>query len=331
MKLQKHIKEIVITLSVISITAWAYATLSNVSTGDGLTATLWNNMVADVNNNTDKLNWVYNSSGSIGIGTSNPWWKLHVNWMMMSENSSAPADKKKWNLGTGSDGTFYLQGINDSWAWWWNAVYFTRGTWPQISQTQFLNSWNPFMVIDHYSTNVWIWKTTPEQKLHVYWAIRMENSVRKWDIVADNSPDSFQIRNITSWTYPLYILANGNVWISHSNPSQLFHVNGTALAAAWNTSSDIRKKENIKSIINPLEKIKKLRWVTFNWKDSKKEDTWVIAQDVEKVFPEFVATWTDGYKSVDYGKLVAPLIESVKELKKENDELKKRIEALENK
>ncbi|MHC4643013.1 MAG: tail fiber domain-containing protein, partial [Planctomycetota bacterium] len=55
----------------------------------------------------------------------------------------------------------------------------------------------------------------------------------------------------------------------------------------------------------------------------------VIAQDVEKVFPELVSEPTSNYKSVDYTKLTAVLIEAVKELKTENEILRERVDALE--
>ena len=58
-------------------------------------------------------------------------------------------------------------------------------------------------------------------------------------------------------------------------------------------------------------------------------DEITFAQEVEKVYPELVQSPANGYKSVDYTKLTAVLIEAVKELKKENETLKKRVEALE--
>ena len=48
----------------------------------------------------------------------------------------------------------------------------------------------------------------------------------------------------------------------------------------------------------------------------------VIAQEVEEVLPEVVHTDTEGMKAVDYGKMVGVLIEAIKELKQEIDELK---------
>ena len=54
---------------------------------------------------------------------------------------------------------------------------------------------------------------------------------------------------------------------------------------------------------------------------SSKRSSLVLAQEVEKVFPSLVQTDADGYKSVAYGNVVAPLIEAVKELSVKIDEL----------
>jgi len=113
-------------------------------------------------------------------------------------------------------------------------------------------------------------------------------------------------------------------------------------------SSDRRLKENIAVIDNSLDKINQLEGVSFDWKDSGKESIGLIAQDVEKVFPEIVSTdlaVDGGMKSVGYGNLVAPIIEAIKELSQKIDDLfakyldqqdridslEKRLELLENK
>ena len=100
-------------------------------------------------------------------------------------------------------------------------------------------------------------------------------------------------------------------------------------------SSDERLKENVKNIPNALTMIKALNGVEFDWTDEyieenggedgyfiRKHDVGVIAQEVEKVLPEIVGTREDGYKSVKYERLVAVLIEAVKELSAEVDRLK---------
>ncbi len=99
-------------------------------------------------------------------------------------------------------------------------------------------------------------------------------------------------------------------------------------------NSDIRLKTNIKPIENSLEKVNKLRGVTYNKKNNiSKTDIGLIAQEVESVIPE-VVTEDDSpekIKSIAYSNMTALLIESIKELTKKNEELQKRIEILENK
>jgi septal ring factor EnvC (AmiA/AmiB activator) len=73
-----------------------------------------------------------------------------------------------------------------------------------------------------------------------------------------------------------------------------------------------------------LDKVLKLRGVTFDWRSNHKPEIGLIAQEVEKVFPDLVVTDPNtGYKAVKYQSLVAPLIESTKDLYgmcKANDE-----------
>jgi hypothetical protein len=102
-------------------------------------------------------------------------------------------------------------------------------------------------------------------------------------------------------------------------------------------SSDISLKENIINIPNPLEIIKKLNGVLFDWKKSyidkrggedgyfvRKRDVGVIAQEVEKVLPEAVAQRADGIKAVKYDRLTCLLIEAVKQLQDKVDSLTKK-------
>jgi hypothetical protein len=100
------------------------------------------------------------------------------------------------------------------------------------------------------------------------------------------------------------------------------NVNATTITAETvNSTSDISLKKNINQITNSLEKISTISGVEFNWVESDQKSMGVIAQEIEKVFPELVSE-IDDKKSVNYNGLVGLLIESVKELKKEIDELK---------
>jgi len=124
-------------------------------------------------------------------------------------------------------------------------------------------------------------------------------------------------------------LANAAVELYYDDSKKLETASGGvnvtgALVASGNVTafSDSRLKTNIHTIKQPLDKVQKLRGVTFNWLHTGNESSGVIAQEVQEVFPELVeATTHEGKEvlSVDYGKLVGVLIESVKALKEELD------------
>jgi hypothetical protein len=92
-------------------------------------------------------------------------------------------------------------------------------------------------------------------------------------------------------------------------------------------SSDIKLKENVTVIENALDKVLQLNGVEFTWKKDGTRSAGVIAQDVEKVMPDIVrevddSNYEEPYKAVKYDALHALLIESIKELKAEIDQLK---------
>ena len=134
-----------------------------------------------------------------------------------------------------------------------------------------------------------------------------------------------------------WLFKSGNVGI-HVDPGYPLDVAGSAHASSFPTSSDMRLKTDIKPLGQVLDKLDKLRGVSFEWNDLYKSmgratghrEIGVVAQEVEAVFPELVTTWGDEhYRAVDHGRLTAVLIEAVKELKAENSTLKERIEKLE--
>ncbi len=92
--------------------------------------------------------------------------------------------------------------------------------------------------------------------------------------------------------------------------------------------SDENQKDNIVPIPNALDKVISISGNTFTWKEGHPtqsgDDTGVVAQQVEALgLPGVVRTKDDGFKSVQYHKLVPLLIEAIKELKNEVDELKR--------
>jgi hypothetical protein len=129
---------------------------------------------------------------------------------------------------------------------------------------------------------------------------------------------------VSIYTPDAFIIYSGNVGIGTTSPSYKLDVDGI-IRGDNVSSSDIRLKENIETIDNALEKVSNLRGVYFDWKDKEKGENrkiGLIAQEVEEIFPEVVSVDQEGYKSLNYDKLVGALVEAVKELKMQNEELK---------
>lgn len=137
-------------------------------------------------------------------------------------------------------------------------------------------------------------------------------------IVAGSS--NFQVASGGATTIGALLTVNDNITC-----------NGNISASGTVTSSsDATLKDNVVVIPDALEKIAGLRGVSFtrnDLDDDGKVHIGLIAQEVEDVFPEVISG--EEIKSVAYGNIVAPLIEAVKTLKSQNDELFARIEALE--
>lgn len=114
----------------------------------------------------------------------------------------------------------------------------------------------------------------------------------------------------------------GNVGVGTSSPSYTLHVDGYIYATSEIAAfSDARKKEDVVSIENALEKVHMLRGVYYTNSKTTKRGIGVIAQEIERVLPEVVLTDAEGFKSVAYGNIVGVLIEAVKELSMQNTEL----------
>jgi hypothetical protein len=93
-------------------------------------------------------------------------------------------------------------------------------------------------------------------------------------------------------------------------------------------SSDIRLKENIQPIQNALEKVESISGNTYDWKEGFEEmhshkgnDVGVIAQEIEEILPQIVTNRDNGYKAVNYEKIIPLLIEAIKELSAKVKEL----------
>ncbi len=96
-----------------------------------------------------------------------------------------------------------------------------------------------------------------------------------------------------------------------------------------NTPSDERLKKNITTLTGVLDKLNRLRGVTYEFKDQQKYATGpqigIIAQELQKVFPELVSQGADGYLAVNYSQLSAVILQAVKEQQQEIDQLQRQM------
>lgn len=142
-----------------------------------------------------------------------------------------------------------------------------------------------------------------------------------------------------NWSGPyININRNGKVGIGTNNPGALLHVNGNASkpgGGSWTDSSDKRLKKNIKTMKGALEKLLKLRGVSFEWKEPEKQGNLtgrqmgLVADEVEEVFPEWVGIDHEGYKNLTVRGFEALTIEAFRELSAANEELMAKNKELE--
>lgn len=130
------------------------------------------------------------------------------------------------------------------------------------------------------------------------------------------------------------------VGIGTLTPSQALHVAGNiCYTGTIGACSDGRYKKAIEPVENALEMVSELEGVRYQWKTdeyphqqfAKGTQVGFVAQEVKKVLPEVVMEQPDGSLAIDYGRLTPVLLEAIKELKKQNDLLTRRVEALEKK
>ncbi|MBN2182356.1 MAG: tail fiber domain-containing protein [Sedimentisphaerales bacterium] len=214
--------------------------------------------------------------------------------------------------------------------------------------------------------NVGIGTSSPAEKLHVAGRAQFDlgsgrinmSTPGGWPGIIGFSPnghrrdviiDDVGIRLLTSDSSSaapgqngITIREDGNVGIGTAAPgSYKLAVNGSAAkvgGGTWSTFSDIRLKEVGTEFRRGLSEVAALKPVWFSYSEdnklglpAKKEFIGVIAQDVQGVIPEAVEENESGYLMVNNDPIIWAMVNAIKELKEENEILKQRIEALENK
>ena len=123
--------------------------------------------------------------------------------------------------------------------------------------------------------------------------------------------------------------------VGNANVSGCFMIGGSGIAGTC--SSDLRLKKNIQPFSSVLDKVVQLQPVHYDWRANEFPEyhfgasraTGLIAQEVEKVFPDMVSTDANGYKQVNYSQLPYLMLQAIRELKTENDALRDQLKAQE--
>jgi hypothetical protein len=176
--------------------------------------------------------------------------------------------------------------------------------------------------------------------------VRFDTTTPGYWSIGPNSDNTFQIGNGPG--QPTKVLNMipagggdlGSVGINTASPSEALHVVGNICATGTiGSCSDMRFKKNINGLSGALDKVDRLRGVHFDWKRDEypthgfgaDRELGFIAQEVETVYPEAVSQGSDGYYTVDYGRLTPVLVEAIKELRAQknadNEELKNVVRA----
>jgi hypothetical protein len=144
----------------------------------------------------------------------------------------------------------------------------------------------------------------------------------------------------------LSMLENGFVGLGAFTPQDRLHVEGDVRAKCYKDvsgmpvagicPSDERLKRNIVPFAPALERIVRLQPVQFDWRADEFPELHLgsartrglVAQQVEKVFPEMVSTDPSGLKAVNYSEVSMLLLQAIRELKAENDSLRHELRRL---
>ncbi len=267
------------------------------------------------------------SDGKVGIGTTTPASTLHIKenagtglyQLILDNHSLATGDKAGigFRVSTAPGDSTFIK----------SAIFFKREI-GGIGSLNFAVNNNAIsdnvLETDTKMTltrlgNLGIGVTTPSEKLDVAGNIKGSGTLTIAGnlamgagnyINADGADEGLSFDADGKGTFSTDLTVNGNTYFP----------------------SDRRLKTNIETLSDVLDKINQIRGVRFEYKDQTKYATGpkigVIAQELQKVYPELVTEGADGFLKVDYTQLTGILLQAVKEQQKEIDTLKKQMETV---
>ncbi|MEL7532549.1 MAG: tail fiber domain-containing protein [Bacteroidota bacterium] len=249
-------------------------------------------------------NQYHSLSGNVGIGTSNPQQKLHIEGnLRLGDNDQIQFD------GTS---TYIKEQSNDLELYAADDLELRPSDDLMIygDQVKFYDGNSQYAVFDNDQRRLGINTNSPSTSLHI----------RK-----SGSDLPLRIENLSRTSYY-------NTVLTISTNGYVYKRNGAYF------SSDLRFKKEVNPIEDPLVHLLQLRGVSYYFRFAEQSDMdWpsqqqmgVIAQEVEQVYPYLVSTDEAGYKAVNYLALSALLIESVKEMHQEKEALADELHQLQN-
>ncbi|MDY6898589.1 MAG: tail fiber domain-containing protein [Cyanobacteriota bacterium] len=247
---------------------------------------------------------INDDSKNVGIGTTNPAQRLHVQGNRVRlENGGRildlRADGSEIDIETGTNSLFIKASGTG------NHVVF-----------------NPFAA----NGNVGIGLTNPQAPLQVRGRLGLENETgaQLWNLNVDNSGNlSINANSVTGGTTRLFINDDsGNVGIGTTSPTQKLHVAGSiCYTGSIGACSDLRYKTDIEPLTDSLNKVLSMHGMRYQWNQEafpnhafgEEPQIGFSGQEVEAICPEVVSTDSEGYKYLDYSRLTPVLVEAIKE------------------
>ena len=291
---------------------------------------------------------VKGDTGNVGVGTAAPLARLHV---ARDTHLNAIFDRtdasEHLTLVVGSDGSGLR--FSDT-----NEFFISSQPYANRGDTTFGNEHLRIRA----DGNTGIGTATPQTKLNVVGGrIRLGDANKRIDLRTDGSAvdlhsetHDLYIRTIGDPAHPgqRNVLINpstqeGNVGVGTTAPISKLHVRGDlrvegtaykTTLGGWAFVSDRRLKKDIQPIENPLAGVLRLRGKSFVWRDPESVGggpgryAGFVAQDVEKVFPEWVATTPEGTKAINPVGLEALLVEALRELTDRTKRLESEVATL---
>ena len=261
-----------------------------------------------------------NSAGNVGIGTANPATALDI--------------QRDHNAGTSVPSQILIRGVTNS-IRQLMIGFDTTANYGSIQAVEQGVAYRP-LVLQKNGGDVSIGELTPTARLLVKQRVG-SNGTNTFDsgVIVERYDAGNQAAFYVGNDSKAYIQA-GNITGGYLSVTTSGIISGTY--GQYHGPSDVRLKKEVVTIDEALQKVGRLRGVYFKWKDPKRNvpgstqrQIGLIAQEVGAVVPELVHVADDPEQTqaVQYERLTPLLVEAVKELKAENERLKKRVDLLE--